>query len=129
MMFKILKELFDPLEINSLILMTVLKIFALLFPLPIWQKMKHKGNFKQWFNIFLVISEAWQGYELKGYVVFNHHLKLKPKKFSRTWDIPNFPSQGWVDTAFCTSNWNGTYVLQIQINFMIYYGFWNWPSA
>ena len=46
-MFKILKELFDPLETNSLTLMTMLKIFASLFPLQIWQKMKHKGNFKQ----------------------------------------------------------------------------------
>ena len=109
-MFKILKELFDPLETNSLTLMTVLKIFASLFPLQIWQKMKQKGNFKQWFNVFLIISEAWQGYESKGYVVLNHYLKLQPEKFSRTWDISNFPTQGWVDTTFCTINWNCTYI-------------------
>ena len=55
-----------------------------------------QGNFKQWFNVFLVISEAWQGYELKAYGVSNHHPKLQPKKFSKTRDIPNFPTQGWV---------------------------------
>ena len=66
--------------------------------------MKHKGNFKQWFNVFLVISEAWQGYELKAYGVLNHHPKLQPKKFSRMWDIPDFPTQGLADTTFYTSN-------------------------
>ena len=91
---KLLKQLFDALETNSLTLMTVLKIFASLFLLQIWQKMKHKGNIKQWFNVFLVISEAWQGYESKALVVSNHHLKLLPKKFSSTWNIPNFPTQG-----------------------------------
>ena len=60
-------------------------------------------------NVFLVISEAWKGYELKAYGVLNHNLKLQPKKLSRTRDIPNFPTQGWVDTAFCTHNWNETY--------------------
>ena len=72
--------------------------------------MQHNGNFKQWFNVFLVPSEAWQGYKLKAYGVSNHHLKLQSKKFSRTRDIPNFPTQGWADTAFYASNWNGTYV-------------------
>ena len=66
-------------------------------------------NFKQWFNVFLVICEAWQGYELKAYGVSNHNLKLQFKKFRRTRDIPNFPTQCWADTAFYTSNWNGTY--------------------
>ena len=71
--------------------------------------MKHKGNFKQWFNVFLVISEASQGYESKAYVVYNHHLQLQPKKLSRTRDIPNFPTQGWADTAFYMHNWSETY--------------------
>ena len=71
--------------------------------------MECNANFKQWFNIFLVISEAWQGYESKAYGVSNHNLKLQTKKFSRTIDIPNFPTQGWADTAFYMSNWNGTY--------------------
>ena len=62
---KLLKQLFDALKTNSLTSMTVLKIFASLFPLQIWWKMKHKGNFKQWFNVLLVIFEGWQGYELK----------------------------------------------------------------
>ena len=44
---KALKHLFYALEANSLTSMTVLKIFASLFPLQIWQKVKHKGNFKQ----------------------------------------------------------------------------------
>ena len=57
-------------------------------------------NFKQWFNVFLVISEAWQGYDSKAYGVLNHNLKLQCKKFSRTRDIPNFPTQGWAGTAF-----------------------------
>ena len=61
-----LKHLFYTLETNSLTLMTVLKIFASLFLLQIWQKMKHKGNFKQLFNVFLVIYEEWQGYESKA---------------------------------------------------------------
>ena len=73
--------------------------------------MQCNGNFKQLFNIFLIICEAWQGYETKAYGVSNHHLKLQSKKFSRTRDIPNFPTQGWVDTAFYTSNWNETYVM------------------
>ena len=84
--------------------------------------MKHKGKFKQWFNVFLVISGAWQGYKSKAYRVSNHHPKLQPKKFSRTRDISNFPTQGWADTAFYTSNWNRTYthgclavVLQIAV--------------
>ena len=64
--------------------------------------MQCNGNFKQWFNIFLIISKAWQGYESKAYGVSNHNLKLQSKKLSRTRDIPNFPTQGWADTAFCT---------------------------
>ena len=65
-----------------------------------WQKMKHKQNFKQWFNVFLAIFEAWQGYELKAWVVSKHHSKWQPKKLSRTGDISNFPTQGWADTTF-----------------------------
>ena len=82
--------------------------------------MKHKGNFKQWFNVLLVISEGWQGYESKAYVVLNHHSQLQPKKLSRMWDIPNFPTQGWADTAFCTINWNCTY-------FQWFYDMWHPP--
>ena len=67
-------------------------------------------NFKQWFNVFLVISEAWQGYDLKAYGVLNHNLKLQCKKFSRTRDIPNFPTQGWAGTAFCTRKRSETYI-------------------
>ena len=74
--------------------------------------MQHNGNFKQWLNVFLILSEAWQGYESKAYGVSNHHLKLQSKKFSRTRDIPNLPTQGWADTAFYASNWNGTYETQ-----------------
>ena len=68
-------------------------------------------NFKQWqwFNVFIVISQAWQGYESKAYGVLNHNLKLQCKKFSRTRDIPNFPTQGWADTAFCTRKRGETY--------------------
>ena len=74
------------------------------------QEMQCNGNFKQWCNVFLVISEAWQGYESKAYGVSKHHLKLQSKKFSRTRGIPNFPTQGWADTPFYTSNWNDTYM-------------------
>ena len=52
--------------------------------------MQCNGNFKQWFNIFLIISEAWQGYESKAYGVSNHNLNLQSKKLSRTRDIPIF---------------------------------------
>ena len=73
--------------------------------------MQCNGNFKQWFNIFLIISEALQRYESKAYGVSNHNLKLQSKKLSRTRDIPNFPTQGWVDTAFCMHKRSETYVL------------------
>ena len=43
--------------------------------LQIWHKGKHKGNFKQWFNVLVVISEGWQG-ESKAYIVLNHHPQL-----------------------------------------------------
>ena len=104
------KQLSDVLETNSLTLMKVLKFFSEIFP-QIWQKIECNANFKQWFNVFLVISEAWQGYELKAYVVLNHNLKLQCKKFSRTRDIPNFPTQGWAGTAFCTRKRSETYML------------------
>ena len=55
------------------------------------------------------MSEAWQGYESKAYGVSNHNLKLQSKKLSRTRDIPNFPTQGWADTALNTRNWSETY--------------------
>ena len=67
-------------------------------------------NFKQWFNVFLIISEVWQGYDSKGYGVSNHNLKLQCKKFNRTRDIRNFPTQGWADTAFCTRKQSETYM-------------------
>ena len=74
--------------------------------------MERNVNFKQWFNVFLILSEAWQGYESKAYGVSNHHLKLQSKKFSRTRDIPNFPTQGCVGTAFYASKWSETYIFQ-----------------
>ena len=107
---KPLKQLFDALDTNSLTLMTVLKIFSEIFPWQIWQEIERNVNFKQWFNIFLIISKASPGYELKAYGVLNHNLQLQPKKLSRTRDIPNFPTQGWADTTFCTSNWSETYI-------------------
>ena len=67
-------------------------------------------NFKQWFNIFLIISEAWQGYESKAYGVSNYHLNLQSENVSRSRDIHNFPTQGWADTAFYMRNWSETYV-------------------
>ena len=72
--------------------------------------MQCNGNFKQWFNMFLIISEAWQGYESNAYGVSNHNLKLQSKKLSRTRDIPNFPTQGWADTIFCTHKRSETYI-------------------
>ena len=81
-------------------------------------------NFKQWFNVFLIIFEAWQGYDSKAYGVSNHHLKLQSKNVSRSRDIRNFPTQGWADTAFCTSNWSETYrerLMQISIGFCTYF--------
>ena len=70
---KPLKQLFDALDTNSLTLMTVLKICSEIFPWQIWQEI-------EWFNVFLVISEASQGYESKAYGVLNHNLKLQSKK-------------------------------------------------
>ena len=107
------KQLSDVLEMNSLSLMGILKIFSEIFLQQIWQEIECNVNFKQWFNVFLVISEAWQGYESKAYGVSNHNLKLQSKKLSRTRDIPNFPTQGWADTAFCTHNWSETYVINV----------------
>ena len=69
------KHLSDVLETNSLTLMRVLKILSEIFPQQIWQKIERNANFKQWFNVFLIISEAWQGYDSKAYVVLNHNLK------------------------------------------------------
>ena len=113
------KQLSDVLETNSLTLMKVLKFFSKIFPLQIWQKIERNANFKQWFNVFLVISEAWQGYDSKAYGVLNHNLKLQCKKFSRTRDIQNFPTQGWADTAFCTRNWSETYIICKKPKFCI----------
>ena len=98
--------------------------------------MQCNGNFKQWFNIFLIISEAWQGYELKAYGVLNHNLKLQSKKLSRTRDIPNFPTQGWADTAFCMRNWSETYaiinfkinLISVIFNYFILYLLYTQPS-
>ena len=61
-------------------------------------------------NVFLIISEVWQGYDSKAYGVSNHNLKLQCKKFNRTRDIRNFPTQGWADTAFCTRKRSETYI-------------------
>ena len=62
----LLEQIFDALEMNNLTFMRVLKNFSEFFLYQIWQEKKHKGNFKQWFNVFLVISEASQGYESKA---------------------------------------------------------------
>ena len=83
-------------------------------------------NFKQWLNVFLIISEAWQGYESKAYEVSNHHLKLQSKNVSRSRDIWNFPTQGWADTAFCMSNWSETYVL-LRLRMQNRRTKWNFP--
>ena len=93
------------------------KIFLKFFRSKIWQKIEHTVNFKQWYNVFLVISEAWQGYESKAYGVLNHNLKLQCKKLSRTRDIPNFPTQGWADTAFCKCKRSETYIYLNSIRF------------
>ena len=45
----------------------------------------------------------------EAYGVLNHNLKLQCKKFSRTRDIPNFPTQGWAGTAFCMRKRSETY--------------------
>ena len=52
------KQLSDVLETNSLSLMGVLTIFSEIFPYQIWQEIECDVNFKQWFNVFLIISEA-----------------------------------------------------------------------
>ena len=70
--------------------------------------MERNVNFKQWFNVFLIISKEWQGYESKAYGV-STTFKLQSKNVSRSSDICNFPTQVWADTAFCTSNWSETY--------------------
>ena len=87
--------------------------FSEIFPQQIWQKIECNVNFKQWFNVFLIISEVWQGHDSKAYGVSNHNLKLQCKKFSGTRDIPNFPTQGWEGTAFCTRKRSETYVCQL----------------
>ena len=94
----------------SLTLKKVLTFFSEIFPQQIWQKIECNVNFKQWFNVFLIISEVWQGYDSKAYGVSNHNLKLQCKKFNRTRDIRNFPTQGWGDTAFCARKRSETYV-------------------
>ena len=65
------------------------------------------------------MSEAWQGYDSKAYGVSNHNLKLQCKKFNRTRDIRNFPTQGWADTAFCTRKRSETYMIIISVDFDI----------
>ena len=55
----LLEQIFDALEMNN-------ENFSEIFLWQIWQEMKHKGNFKQWFNVFLVISETSEGYESKA---------------------------------------------------------------
>ena len=61
----LLEQIFDALEMNNSTFMSVEKFFWN-FSEQIWQEMKHKGNFKQWFNVFLLISEASKGYESKA---------------------------------------------------------------
>ena len=69
------KQLSDVLEMNSLTLKKVLTFF-----LEIWQKIERNANFKQWFNVFLIISEAWQGYDLKAYGVSKPQSKVTMQK-------------------------------------------------
>ena len=83
--------------------------------------MQCNGNFKQWFNIFLIISKAWQGYESKAYGLSNHNLNLQSKKLSRTRDIPNFLTQGWADTTFYMSNWSETYAFSHILDALFLY--------
>ena len=61
-----------------------------------------------------IFSQFWSmtRYESKTWNVLNHHPQLQLKMFSRTWDFPKFPTQGWVDTTFCTIKWNRTYEFQ-----------------
>ena len=61
-------------------------------------------------NNDLIYFLSFLKHESKAYGVSNYHLKLQSKKFSRTWDIPSFPTQGWAATAFYASNWNETYL-------------------
>ena len=58
---------------------------------------------------FLSFLKHDKGMNRKFMEFLNHNLKLQSTKFSRTRDIPNFPTQGWADTAFYTSNWSETY--------------------
>ena len=117
-------------ETNSLTFMTVLKIFASPFPLQMWWNMKHKGNFKQWFNVFLVISEVWQGYELKAWVVSNYHLKLQPKELDRTWDILKSCDLGLSHHALkcyvCWRYWRLFWPLTPSTFFNIHSIWWFW---
>ena len=77
--------------------------------------MKCKGNFKQWFNVFLVISEASQGCELKAFEITfeNYHPKsaVEPEIVISDYLCYNlcFPTQDWADTVFYTSFWERTY--------------------
>ena len=77
---KLLKQIFDALETIYLTLVSMLKIFASLFPLPIWRKMKGKENFKQWFNVFVVISEALQGVWIESVGSFNLPFQITTQK-------------------------------------------------
>ena len=119
------KQLSDVLETNSLTLMKVLKFFRKFFRSK-YGRIECNANFKQWFNVFLIISEAWQGYDSKAYGVSNHNLKLQCKKFNRTRDIQNFPTQGWADTAFCTRKRSETYTYSK----LLFWNFcWWWKSG
>ena len=53
-----------------------MKIFTSLFQLQIWHKMKHNENFKQWFNVFVIISETLQGHECKFYEIWFTYLSF-----------------------------------------------------
>ena len=76
-------------------------------------EIEHNANFKQWFNVFLITSEASPGYESKAYRVSNHNLKLQSKKLNRTRNICNFPTQGWGDTHF-------TCVIEVRHMYMLF---------
>ena len=57
-------------------------------------------------HLISTLSVNWNGaFSTLG---INWNGTFQPKKFSRTRDISNFPTQGWADTAFYTSNWERT---------------------
>ena len=63
------------------------EIFFLNFSVANMAGNETSNNDLIYFSSFLKHDKGMNG-------VSNHHLKLQSKKFSRTRDIPNFPTQG-----------------------------------